>query len=460
LQGTNPLTGTTQGMSLFASYGTYVRVIVTAASGSGTGTIRGYGAKGTTASSSGGGNGGGVTIPLTTNLLAGDGSGGAADSGVAAASLVPYVGAIANVDLATHDLLTGTGNGGFGSDLRTGNVLPMTKLVAWGGNLVVGDPSVLGTESLTNGALTSGTSWTQTGDFALTTNAAVDTLSAGTGTIVQANGTLAVTLVNNRWYKLVYTVSAVTAGVALSLPAAICDTAFTCTFDSTAGVAKVFYWKSATGASALAFTITGTSTAGALTLDDLSLKEVQGGNAVVYGLITGGGTAGLKVTSRGDVGIGTTTPSLGIATAAGRTYLTLKGATSAGVFELAHGAADAAGNLIGQLAFTDPTNSQVDKRMASINVATSGGTANNRGSAVAFSTRPDGGTGPLTRLIIDLNGVVQVDAAGVLQQLPRTTDPTCAAVGDIGKFWFDNTTTTTAAKKCVNVAGTLTWVAF
>jgi len=64
------------------------------------------------------------------------------------------------------------------------------------------------------------------------------------------------------------------------------------------------------------------------------------------------------------------------------------------------------------------------------------------------------------RMQIDANGVVQVAATGVLQQLPRTTDPTCSTTADIGKFWFDNTTTTTAAKKCVNVAGTLTWVAF
>jgi hypothetical protein len=242
--------------------------------------------------------------------------GGAADSRmdlpsntVDATFFVPYIGATANVDLATYDILTGAGNGGFGTDLRTGNLLPIAKLVAWGGNLVVGDPATLGAESLTNGALTSGTSWSRTGDFALTSNAAVYTHSAGTGTIVQANGTLAVVLTDNRWYKLVYTVSAVTPGVALSLPAAICDTAFTCTFESTAGVAKVFYWKTATGASALAFTITGTSTAGGLTLDDLSLKEVQGGNAVVYGLITGGGTTGIKVSSSGMVGIGTTAPT-------------------------------------------------------------------------------------------------------------------------------------------------------
>lgn len=57
------------------------------------------------------------------------------------------------------------------------------------------------------------------------------------------------------------------------------------------------------------------------------------------------------------------------------------------------------------------------------------------------------------------NGVVSL-ATAALQQVARTSDPGCTTTADIGKFWFDNTTTTTAAKKCVNVAGTLTWVAF
>ena len=41
-----------------------------------------------------------------------------------------------------------------------------------------------------------------------------------------------------------------------------------------------------------------------------------------------------------------------------------------------------------------------------------------------------------------------------------TTGPTCSSTGDIGKFWFDTTTTTTVRKTCNNVAGTLTWVTF
>jgi hypothetical protein len=73
LQGTNPLTGTTQGMSLFAAYGAYVRVITSGSAGSGTGTIRGYGAKGATAAVSGGNSVGGGNVtsagPLTLDAV-------------------------------------------------------------------------------------------------------------------------------------------------------------------------------------------------------------------------------------------------------------------------------------------------------------------------------------------------------------------------------------------------------
>ena len=39
----------------------------------------------------------------------------------------------------------------------------------------------------------------------------------------------------------------------------------------------------------------------------------------------------------------------------------------------------------------------------------------------------------------------------------HTTDPGCASTDDIGKFWMDNTTTTTVPKLCVDVAGTMAW---
>jgi len=48
VQGTNPLTGTRQGMAYFTSYGNFVRLSVST-TGTGTGTARGYGAKGASA---------------------------------------------------------------------------------------------------------------------------------------------------------------------------------------------------------------------------------------------------------------------------------------------------------------------------------------------------------------------------------------------------------------------------
>ena len=40
----------------------------------------------------------------------------------------------------------------------------------------------------------------------------------------------------------------------------------------------------------------------------------------------------------------------------------------------------------------------------------------------------------------------------------QSSDPGCANTGQIGRFWFNTTTTTTVLKACMNVAGTLTWV--
>ena len=66
LQGTNPLTGTAQGMAYFSAYGNYVRVTTTGSSGTGTGTVRMYGAKGATANAPSGGGGAGNCNPAGT----------------------------------------------------------------------------------------------------------------------------------------------------------------------------------------------------------------------------------------------------------------------------------------------------------------------------------------------------------------------------------------------------------
>ena len=171
-----------------------------------------------------------------------------------------------------------------------------------GDRLEVANTSTLASESLTNGNLTSGTSWTQTGDMALTSNAATYTNSSGTGTLNQASGTLAIAGNPNRLYSFTYTIS----GISGTAPVATITTSFAATAQTlTTNATGTFTLIFRSAASPGNFVISVTSgAAGAFTIDTLSLKEVTGGNAIVDGLITGGGTAGIKIDGSGNVTIG------------------------------------------------------------------------------------------------------------------------------------------------------------
>src|ERR1035438_4307065 len=75
LQGANPIVGT-QGMMYVAAYGAFVQVITSSSSGTGHGTIRGYGIKGASAAAlplggSGGGSGTVVSVATTSPILGG-----------------------------------------------------------------------------------------------------------------------------------------------------------------------------------------------------------------------------------------------------------------------------------------------------------------------------------------------------------------------------------------------------
>lgn len=60
----------------------------------------------------------------------------------------------------------------------------------------------------------------------------------------------------------------------------------------------------------------------------------------------------------------------------------------------------------------------------------------------------------------DQGGALAKISLGSGSQIGGTsTDPVCSVVGDIGKFWFDTTTNTTAFKVCKSVAGTVGWSA-
>jgi hypothetical protein len=81
------------------------------------------------------------------------------------------------------------------------------------------------------------------------------------------------------------------------------------------------------------FSIWAKPVSGSFKLDDVSLKEFQGGDVIAHGLLTGGGTAGIKVLSNGAVGIGQTSPASGLhiginAGGSYKGYLTLEDLTT------------------------------------------------------------------------------------------------------------------------------------
>jgi len=153
----------------------------------------------------------------------------------------------------------------------------------WGSNLELRDPSQLAAESLTNGVLTAGTSWTQTADFALAANAATYTHSAGSGSFQQTSAAGAIPWASagvNGWFTLTYTVSAVTGAPVCTVPSTFALAAQT--LASVDGTYSVTFKAMATTVGD--FKVSCTSAAAAtITIDTLSLKMINGGSLTVRG---------------------------------------------------------------------------------------------------------------------------------------------------------------------------------
>ena len=103
-------------------------------------------------------------------------------------------------------------------------------------------------------------------------------------------------------------------------------------------------------------------------------------------------------------------------------------------------------------------------RVIGLNVSTN---ANHHGATAntAYGVLIADITGASTNRAIKTGlGIVEfgdiVKAVGSLQLVPLAADPGCAAAGDYGKFWFDNTGASTIRKTCNSVVGVPTWVAF
>lgn len=133
---------------------------------------------------------------------------------------------------------------------------------------------------------------------------------------------------------------------------------------------------------------------------NVGLWQLGTGNAIYY--------------NNGNVGIGTASPGVGSPNPT-RTYLTVSGSTGLGVLEFLTNLADGDNAGVGQIAWTDRNSTAADKRVALIYTFLSGSTVNNRGGAMAFYTKADGGSST-ERMRLDNTGRLGIG----------TTSPACA----------------------------------
>ena len=201
-----------------------------------------------------------------------------------------------------------------------------SSLMSWGGAIESVGTNTLGSETFSNGTLTSGTGWSTSGDITLVSDAASYTHSSGTGTLTQTNAVMATPPKANRWYQLTYSITGSPANISASIGTGFAST--TSPLDLQSGSRSiVFKTNSAPGDFVITFTSTGSVS---IVFDNFSLKELQGGDVIANGLFTGGGTSGIKVLSNGNVGIGTTNPGTILDLESTNPELTLKGSGSSG----------------------------------------------------------------------------------------------------------------------------------
>lgn len=216
---------------------------------------------------------------------------------------------------------------------------------------------------------------------------------------------------------------------------------------------------------------TGTTGAGAYD-QNVRMGFVGNGAVKIYGRTSGTvfGPVGLQVSAAGKVSVGTTTSDYalhGEGTTAGAYDGFLykqNSSTGLGFFSVQNAGGNDVSLYIGSASQSARTTYGLTGAYADFSANTPNGFAMGTFSATPFIF----GTNNTERLRITSTGTVglgttsvragsKLEVAGIIQTDAQSTDPGCTATADIGKFWFDNTTTTTAVKVCKSVSAVVGW---
>ncbi|MBN2035379.1 MAG: hypothetical protein JW768_01430 [Chitinispirillaceae bacterium] len=182
--------------------------------------------------------------------------------------------------------------------------------------LEMANPDALGPESLEDGGFLEDeeeSPWDCGDGFSIENEKAVyiHNESVYTRKLSQSVSNMSVKGVGNRWYKFEYTVSESNFDPAdpdYEMGACLINTfplEETPQLNLTDGTHCLFF-KSNADPGKFEIWVSSSKTASTFKLDNLSLREVQGGDVAAHGLFTGGGTSGIKVLSNGKTGFGGT----------------------------------------------------------------------------------------------------------------------------------------------------------
>jgi hypothetical protein len=137
-------------------------------------------------------------------------------------------------------------------------------------------------------------------DASFTNQRASFFISGSAGNLFQAGANMLYVVKPNRWYQFTYTVTNAESSPAATITTAVASAATSLTLSNATQTTNFF-----SGTAPGIFTIN--ATAGNFTLDGCSLKEIQGGDIILSGALTGGGVGGIRpncyraLTDAGDV---------------------------------------------------------------------------------------------------------------------------------------------------------------